>query len=102
VLYAVAGEVQQQQIVPAAFTEEVFDCQSHRMGGLVKRHADLEPTDLRITEYPGEAFGILTRGAQLSKLGILVLPTRNEQSKPFAGLPFVGARCGRHSLHLLV
>ena len=79
VLEAVAGEVQEQQVVAPAVREERRDLAAQDGLGLVDRQLDREVADRRVVEDPGQLLGIAGRGAQPTQLLVAVRAVRDDE-----------------------
>jgi hypothetical protein len=72
VLQAVAGEVDQGQVLAAAAGVEVAQGLAHQVVRLVDQRGDLEAGDVRVLQHRGQRFRVMRGRDQLAELGILV------------------------------
>ena len=81
VLEAVAGEVQEQQVVARALGEERGDPAAQRGLRLVDSEVDLEVADLGVVQHARERLGVGRRRAQAAQLRVVVAATGDDQSE---------------------
>ena len=81
---AVAREVEEQEVLPAALAEEVLDPLLDRVGGLIDQPLDLEAADRLVPEHLGERLDIARRRAQRRQPWIDVGGAGDQQSAPSA------------------
>jgi hypothetical protein len=79
VLQAVAGEVQEQQVVAAAVGEEGRDLAAQHRLGLVDRQLDREVADLRVVEDARERLRVAGRGPEAAQLLVAVGAVRDDE-----------------------
>jgi hypothetical protein len=85
VLDPMAGEVQQQQIVPVAIGEERGDAPPDRALVGVQEQPHVEAADRGIAQHPGERLGVVARRPQLGQLGIVVPGVGDHQCLAYTG-----------------
>jgi hypothetical protein len=84
VLEAVAGEVQQGEVVAAAVAVQLADRLAHPVVRFVDQHGDLEACDLRVTQYGGESLDVRRWGGEPAQGGVVVLVRGDQQRQPAA------------------
>lgn len=82
VFEAVAGEVEQREVVAAPVPVEVPDGLADPVMRLVDQRGDLEPRDARVLQDRGERLRVVCRRGQLAQPGVVVLVGGDQQRQP--------------------
>ena len=76
---AVAGEVDQEQIVKVAVGEEAFDLLTDHPRRLIEQSVHVEPADGGVAQYPGERVDVVDRCPQPAQLRVVIVGGRDQQ-----------------------
>ncbi len=94
---AVAGEVEQEQVVAVAIGEEVLDPLADHRRALVHDRVDIEAADRRVAQHPGQRVDVLDRRPQPAQLRVVVGGCRDQQRGLTARHRCRPARCAGRS-----